>query len=132
MTTHNSDDKCKAVAALIELAVKGAVAGALARTEGAAFADAMQEASKATAHVMNLCGTAGLIAPAVRASWPVVDGPLAGQFRACSDEYFDYADDYAAAAVVRDVAEPVSVKFTVYRYRLRMYDNGTYCWTCRS
>lgn len=71
MTAHNSEEKGEAVAALIELAVKGAVAGVLQNAEGAPFADTMREASKATAHVMNLCATAGLIAPAV----PSYSGP---------------------------------------------------------
>lgn len=71
MTTHNSEEKDKAVAALIELAVKGAVADALQNAEGAPLADTFAKASRATAHVMNLCVAAELFSPAV----PSYSGP---------------------------------------------------------
>lgn len=132
MNTHNSEEKDKAVAALIELAVKGAVSGALQNAEGAPLADTLEKASRATAHVMNLCVAAELIAANVRAVWPVVDGPLAGQFRACTDDYFDYMESESPQLVHTEKPGIIKLNAQVYRYRLRMYDRGTYCWTCRS
>lgn len=55
-------------------------------------------------------------------AWPIIDGPLQGQNRAHSDDYF-----YAAELVVPGLRAGTART----EYRLRELQAGGYVWSCK-
>lgn len=63
-------------------------------------------------------------------AWPIIDGPLKGQTRACADPYF-YAAELLAPGVTPPRHRPDPQAGTGRtEYRLRLLHAGGYAWSC--